>query len=99
MTLQEIAGILLVVLGMPFFLAGTIGLLRFPDVFTRLHAVTKADNLGLGLVVLGLLVQSDSLSMGCKLLLIWLLVLVGSATACHLVAQAALKRGIRPWQR
>jgi multicomponent Na+:H+ antiporter subunit G len=99
MNLQEIAGTLLVVLGMPFFLAGTIGLLRFPDVYTRLHAVTKADNLGLGLVVLGLLVQSESWSMGCKLLLIWLLVLVGSATACHLVAQTALKRGIRPWPR
>jgi multicomponent Na+:H+ antiporter subunit G len=38
-----------------FFLAGTVGLLRFPDTLTRLHALTKADNLGLGLVVLGLL--------------------------------------------
>ena len=38
-----------------FFFAGTVGLLRFPDTLTRLHALTKADNLGLGLVVLGLL--------------------------------------------
>ena len=38
-----------------FFLAGTVGLLRFPDSLTRLHALTKADNLGLGLIVLGLL--------------------------------------------
>ncbi len=38
-----------------FFLAGTVGLLRFPDSLTRLHALTKVDNLGLGLVVLGLL--------------------------------------------
>jgi multicomponent Na+:H+ antiporter subunit G len=95
---QELAGTLLVILGMPFFLAGTIGLLRFPDVFTRLHALTKADNLGLGLVVFGLLLQADSWVTACKLLLIWLAVLLGSATACHLVAQAALKRGIRPWQ-
>ena len=41
--------------GVFFFLAGTVGLLRFPDTLTRLHALTKADNLGLGLVVLGLL--------------------------------------------
>ena len=38
-----------------FFLAGTLGLLRFPNSLTRLHALTKVDNLGLGLVVLGLL--------------------------------------------
>lgn len=43
-----------------FFFAGTIGLLRFPDVYTRLHALTKADNLGLGLVVLGLVLQAES---------------------------------------
>ncbi len=99
MSLQELGGALLVVLGMPFFLAGTIGLLRFPDVFTRLHAVTKADNLGLGLVVFGLLLQANSWEMVGKLLLIWLLVLLGSATACHLVARSAIKRGITPWQK
>jgi len=99
MSLQELGGELLVVLGMPFFLAGTIGLLRFPDVFTRLHAVTKADNLGLGLVVFGLLLQTNSWEMVGKLLLIWLLVLLGSATACHLVARSAMKRGITPWQK
>jgi multicomponent Na+:H+ antiporter subunit G len=44
----------LILLGAFFFLAGTLGLLRFPDVYTRLHALTKADNLGLGLTVLGL---------------------------------------------
>lgn len=98
MNMLELAGSLLVVLGMPFFLAGTVGLLRFPDVFTRLHAVTKADNLGLGLVVLGLLLQADSWETACRLLLIWLMVLLGSATACHLVAQSALKRGIEPWR-
>ena len=43
-----------------FFLAGTVGLLRFPDTLTRLHALTKADNLGLGLVVVGLLPQVGS---------------------------------------
>ena len=53
-----------VVAGAFFFLAGTVGLLRFPDTLTRLHALTKADNLGLGLVVLGLLPQVDSVLAG-----------------------------------
>jgi multicomponent Na+:H+ antiporter subunit G len=76
-----------VVAGGFFFLAGTVGLLRFPDSFTRLHALTKADNLGLGLVVLGLLPQVDSVSAGLKLVCIWLLVLVSGATAGQLIAR------------
>jgi multicomponent Na+:H+ antiporter subunit G len=81
-----------------FFLAGTVGLLRFPDVFTRLHAPTKADNLGLGLVVAGLAVQSSWRVTG-KLLIIWLLVLAASALVSHSVARAALRLGVLPWRR
>jgi len=81
--------ILAVSLGVFFFLAGTLGLLRFPDVFTRLHALTKADNLGLGLVVLGLLPQMDSIHAMLKLLLIWLLVLFSGAIVSQMLAQAA----------
>ena len=75
-----------------FFLAGTVGLLRFPDSFTRLHALTKADNLGLGLVVLGLLPLMDSLAAGLKLVCIWLLVLLSGAAAGQLIART-LHRG------
>ncbi len=92
-------GLFLVVLGMPFFLGGTLGLLRFPDVYCRLHALTKADNLGLGLVCLGLALQAGSLLAALKLLLIWILVMVGSATISHLVARTALRHGIKPWER
>ena len=81
-----------VVTGAFFFLAGTVGLLRFPDSFTRLHALTKADNLGLGLVVLGLLPQVPSVSAGLKLACIWLLVLLSGATASQLIART-LHRG------
>jgi multicomponent Na+:H+ antiporter subunit G len=76
-----------VVAGGFFFLAGTVGLLRFPDSLTRLHALTKADNLGLGLVVLGLLPLVDSASAGLKLACIWLLVLLSGATAGQLIAR------------
>lgn len=97
MSILDIVSAGLLILGGGFFLAGTVGLLRFPDVYTRLHALTKADNLGLGLVVAGLAVQAESWAAVGKLALIWLLVLVASAFACHLVARAALRRGIAPW--
>jgi multicomponent Na+:H+ antiporter subunit G len=76
--------------GLFFFLAGTIGLLRFPDVFTRLHALTKADNVGLGLITLALVLQADGWMVRLKLILIWLLVLGATATSCHLIGRGAL---------
>lgn len=84
--------VLAVTAGAILFLAGTTGLLRFPDAYTRLHALTKADNLGLGLVVLGLLPQVDSVSAGLKLLCIWALVLLSGATASQLIAHVLLRR-------
>jgi multicomponent Na+:H+ antiporter subunit G len=88
----DLVTIVAVSAGAVFFLAGTVGLLRFPDTLTRLHALTKADNLGLGLVVLGLLPQAESLQGGLKLVCVWLLVLVSGATVSQLVAQAARER-------
>ena len=76
-----------------FFLAGTVGLLRFPDVLTRLHALTKADNLGLGLVVLGLLPRTDGLLSALKLISIWLLVLLGGGIITQLIATSARRGG------
>jgi len=85
--------------GAVFFMAGTLGLLRFPDVYTRLHALTKADNVGLGLMVAGLAVQAGSWAVAGKLLLIWVLVLLAGASVAHLVAEGALRRGVRLWRR
>jgi len=82
-----------------FFVAGSVGLVRFPDVFTRLHALTKADNLGLGLLVVGLALRSGSWTAAAKLFVVWLLIVFTGATACHLVASAARKKGIQPWVR
>ena len=78
-----------IVAGAFFFAAGTLGLLRFPDAMTRLHALTKADNLGLGLVVLGLLPHAGSVTGGIKLVLVWLLVLFSSAVVSQLIARVA----------
>ena len=76
-----------IIAGQFFFFAGTVGLLRFPDSLTRLHALTKADNLGLGLVMLGLLPQMDSVLAGFKLVCIWLLLLLSGATAAQWTAR------------
>jgi multicomponent Na+:H+ antiporter subunit G len=75
-------------LGAIFFLAGTLGLLRFPDTLTRLHALTKADNLGLGLVVLGLLPQVAWPLGALKLIAVWLLALLAGATVGQLLGAA-----------
>jgi multicomponent Na+:H+ antiporter subunit G len=84
----DIVTIAAVSAGAFFFLAGTVGLLRFPDTLTRLHALTKADNLGLGLVVLGLLPRAAGMASALKLVCVWLLVLLGSATVSQLIARA-----------
>jgi multicomponent Na+:H+ antiporter subunit G len=76
----------LITAGLVFFLAGTLGMLRFPDALSRLHAVTKADNVGLGLVALGLALQAESGWVALKILVVWLLALTSSAYSCFLVA-------------
>lgn len=80
----------LIAAGVLFFVAGTVGLLRFPDPASRLHALTKADNLGLGLVVAGLLPYAEGPLAAATLVVIWLLVLLASATAGQLLLLRAL---------
>jgi len=81
----------LIAVGSGFFLAGTVGLLRFPGVFSRLHALTKADNVGLGLLVLGLAILAGSPWTALKLALIWALALLAGTVSCHLIARYALR--------
>jgi len=81
-----------VVAGAVLFLAGTLGLLRFPDTLSRLHALSKADNLGLGLIVIGLLPQVQSITGGVKLVCVWLLAQLSAATASQLIAGIAARR-------
>ena len=76
-----------------FFFAGTVGLLRFPDSLSRLHALSKADNLGLGLVVLGLLPRAAGLLDGLRLIAIWALVLLSGASTAQMIGRALRRRG------
>ena len=96
MSLWEPLSAVLMLGALFFFLAGTLGLLRFPDVYVRVHALTKADNVGLGLLVLALLLRVDSVSASLKLVLIWLLVLLAGAVAAHLVARTACEGRMTP---
>ena len=87
----------LLVVGAFFFLAGTVGLLRFPDIYTRLHALAKADNLGLGCVLFGLALQADNLFVALKLLAIWPLALIASAAVGYNIPPRSERLGISPW--
>jgi len=89
----DIITVVLVSAGGFFFMAGTIGLLRFPATLTRLHALTKVDNLGLGLIVFGLLPQVKSGLGALKLIVIWLLVQMSGAIVSQLIAQAVRRSG------
>ena len=86
----NLLSVLLTCAGLVFFVSGSVGMVRFPDPHSRLHALTKADNLGLGLILLGALAQAGSLFVGLKLVLIWVLALVASAVSAQTIARAAL---------
>ena len=88
----DLLGALLVLAGTAFAVLGTIGLLRFPEPMSRLHALTKADGAGLGLCVAGLAMIARDLGAAGLMVLIWLGVMLSGATAAHLVARRALER-------
>lgn len=79
-----------------FVIVGGIGLLRMPDLFTRMHAAGIADTLGTGLILIGLMFQSDDWLVTVKLLLIIYFVFFSNPTSTHAVARSALENGIRP---
>ncbi|WP_198369851.1 cation:proton antiporter [Roseomonas rosulenta] len=90
--LVDALALLAILLGLVFFAAGTAGLLRFPDASSRLHALTKADHLGLGLIVIGLLPRAEAVGGPARLIAVWVLVLVSSAAAGPLLARLARRR-------
>jgi multicomponent Na+:H+ antiporter subunit G len=87
--LRDGAATALLVAGCLFYVAGTVGLLRFPDARSRLHALAKADNLGLGLVLAGVAVHLWSPPVAVKLVLLWGLALFAAATSSQLLARVA----------
>ena len=82
--------------GAAFLLIGAIGVLRFPDFYTRLHAVSVCDTLGAGLVLVGLMLQGGLSLVTVKLLLMFSFMMFTGPTAVHALAQAALQGKLKP---
>lgn len=83
-------------LGIFFIFSGTLGILRFPDFYTRLHAAGVTDTLGAALIVAGLMLQAAPGLAFFKLLMILLFILITSPTACHALSKAARQGRLEP---
>ena len=89
--------------GLFFILVGSIGLLRFPDFYTRLHATGKCDTLGTGLIIMGLVLYhflhySGSLLVPAKLVFLVFFIFIANPTATHAIMKAADETGLKPWK-
>ncbi|MBI2312329.1 MAG: monovalent cation/H(+) antiporter subunit G [Betaproteobacteria bacterium] len=82
--------------GGAFCIIGAVGLLRMPDLYTRMHAASVTDTLGAGLILVGLMFQAGLSQVTGKLLVILVLLLFTNPAATHALAKAALARKVRP---
>jgi len=94
--LQPIAAAFLISMGIFFMLTGSIGILRLPDFYSRSHATSKSDTLGIGLVILGLIVFEGFSQSSLKLGFILLFVAASNPIGIHALGRAALKQGLKP---
>ncbi len=103
MVIADRIAILMVLTGTLVTLAGAIGLLRFPDFYTRLHATGKCDTLGTGLILMGLMVfhfvhYPGTPLVPVKVLILIIFVFIANPTATHAIVKAAYRTGVRPWR-
>lgn len=100
MNLLDALSWLCLVLGGFLCLTGGLGVIRFPDFFTRMHAASITDTLGGGFILLGLVLQSGSdWLVSVKLLFIVVFIFITSPTSSHALAKAALHSGLKPWRK
>lgn len=92
----HLAGWVCIVAGVFFGITGAIGLHRFPDFYTRIHAASITDTLCAGLIILGLMLQSVSIMMIIKLSLVLFILAYTGPTAAHTLAKTARKENIEP---
>lgn len=104
---MEIVTIIFVVSGLFFFFAASIGLLRFPDFYARMHATGKGDTLGGFLIILGLALYTlfnggfdlASILTSIKIVFIAVFIFLANPTATHAIAKAGLDAGVVPWTK
>ncbi len=82
--------------GSLFCVVGAVGMVRMPDLYTRMHAASVIETLGAGLILLGLMLQAGLTLVAVKLLIVGMLIFFASPTATHALARAAMARGQRP---
>jgi multicomponent Na+:H+ antiporter subunit G len=87
---------LILLAGAVFLLIGAIGVLRFPDFYSRLHAVSVCDTMGAGLVLVGLMLQGGLSLVTVKLVLMFYFMMFTGPTAVHALAEAALQGKLDP---
>ena len=79
-----------------FAIVGALGLLRMPDFFTRMHAASVTETLGVAFLLIGMILQAGFTLVAAKLAILGLLISFASPTATHALAKAALARGLKP---
>lgn len=94
MTVVTIVSDVLLAAGAAFLVSGGVGLLRFPDFYTRIHAASITDSAGAGLILLGLLLRVDDIATAVRLLIIMFFLALTSPTATHVLAHAARRDGL-----
>lgn len=94
---MQILAVVLIIGGTFFLTVSAIGLLRFPDFYSRTHAVGKSETLGTILVLSGLAVYNGWELSTVKVLFILVFVLIANPTATHAISRAALRSGLQPW--
>lgn len=97
--LREVLAAVFGAIGVVFFMVGALGLIRLPDVFSRLHPATKCDTLGSASIVLALCIHSGFTFESLKLIIILFFLMLSSATAAHAISRSAFKRGTRVWTK
>jgi len=93
----NLISIILISIGIFFILVSAVGLIRMPDVFSRMHPAGMIDSVGAGFLLLGFLLQSDDWIVAIKLILIFVFLIFASPVATHALAHAALLKGLKPW--
>ena len=89
--------VLFIVLGILFILMGSIGIIRLPDFYSRSHAASKSDTLGIMFVIGGLMIYEGFTQSSLKLLFIILFIWLSNPIGSHALARAALKKGLKPY--
>ncbi len=99
MDVLKIISIFFIAGGLFFFCTATIGLLRFPDFFTRLHATGKGDTLAVFLSLIGLGLYEGLSLTGIKIIFIAVFMVLAQPTATHAISRAGLRSGLKPWMK